>query len=82
MICLSLLHVTLCFMVCHFIGELESDDDEVNEDDIVYVENLAKRVNTLQSFYLLFICILSRRVHHKGICFISLYSNTNSCRIL
>ena len=28
-----------------YVGELESDDDELNEDDIVYVENLAKRVN-------------------------------------
>ncbi|CAB4007819.1 Importin-7, partial [Paramuricea clavata] len=25
-------------------GELESDDDELNEDEVVYVENLAKRV--------------------------------------
>ncbi|XP_028414621.1 importin-7-like [Dendronephthya gigantea] len=27
-------------------GELESDDDELNEDDIVYVENLAKRTTS------------------------------------
>ena len=28
-----------------YVGELESDDDELNEDDIVYIENLAKKVN-------------------------------------
>ena len=33
-----------CIFVYWCVGELESDDDELNEDDIVYVENLAKRV--------------------------------------
>ena len=41
--------------VCWYLGELESDDDELNEDDIVYVENLSKRVMKMGTFNFLFI---------------------------
>ena len=36
----------LIFVLCFFLDELASDEDEINEDDIQYIENLAKKVET------------------------------------
>lgn len=46
---LFLLHLWefwLIFVLCFFLDELASDEDEINEDDIQYIENLAKKVET------------------------------------
>ena len=36
----------LIFVLCFFLDELASDEDEINEDDVQYIENLAKKVET------------------------------------
>lgn len=44
---LFLLHLWefwLIFILYFFLDELASDEDEINEDDIQYIENLAKKV--------------------------------------
>lgn len=33
-------------VLCFFLDELASDEDEINEDEIQYIENLAKKVET------------------------------------
>lgn len=46
---LFLLHLWefwLIFVLCFFLDELASDEDEINEDDVQYIENLAKKVET------------------------------------
>lgn len=43
---LNLWEFWLIFVLCFFLDELASDEDEINEDDIQYIENLAKKVET------------------------------------
>ena len=41
-----------CF-ICFVVDELSSDDDEINEDDVVYIEKLAQKVGATKFVHIL-----------------------------